>query len=84
MLDNQRATLRDEVEADVAQYRELTEEQARRLRSALVESGWRRLQQRPDKRALLELHDPPAPDFEGIWARLVEQGRALRANRENT
>ena len=81
MRDEERSTLYDEVEADVAQYRQLTPERAAFLRSALVDSGWRRLQARPDKQAVLSLQDPPAADFEQIWARLVKQERAMRARR---
>lgn len=78
-LDADRATLADEVEADVAQYRDMTPEQANRLRIGVVEGSWAMLQSQPDKQKVLDYRDPPAPDFERVWQRLVEQGRALRS-----
>jgi hypothetical protein len=78
LLDKQRSTLRDEVEADLEPYRNLTPEQESRLRIGVVRGAWRLLQERPDKQEILDHRDPPAPDFEKIWRRLVEEGRALR------
>jgi len=80
-LDRDRARLVDEVEADLEQYRAMTPEQLSRARVGVVRAGWKILQSRADRQKVLDHRDPPAPDFERIWKRLVDQGRAQRSAR---
>lgn len=80
-LDASRARLVDEVEADLEPYRHLTAEQEARLRVGVVQAAWKMLQDQPDRQAILDYRDPPAPDFERVWRRLVAQGNALREQR---
>jgi hypothetical protein len=77
-LDAARASLRDEVEADLEQYRKMTRDEADSLRVGVVRGSWRLLQESPNRQALLDYRDPPAPDFDRIWSRLVAEGRQQR------
>lgn len=77
-LDAARASLVDEVEADVAQYRGLTMEQRGRIVADLADMAWRIIQTRPDREKVLAWRDPMPADFDGIWKKLVAKHKAAR------
>ncbi len=74
-LDAKRSTLEAEIEDTVALGRDLTDAEHDRDSQAVVRSGWETLESRPDFERMIRWRDPPAPDFERIWRRLVERHR---------
>lgn len=71
-LDRARATLRDEVEADVAPVRGLTLAQRGEWVARACASAWAILDARADRAAVLAWREPAAPDFELKWRALME------------
>ena len=74
-LDRQRATLRDEVEEDVADARQLTARQRGEWIVRLRADARAILLARPDRGKVLDLEEPPAPDFRTKWKALMERYR---------
>ena len=72
-LDSQRARLRDEVEADVADYRGLSLQQRGDLIVRLCAGARAILESRPDRDKVLSYQDPPAPDFAEKWKAMRER-----------
>ncbi len=81
-LDARYRSLRDEVEEDVAPIRGLAPEEIDRRLGALIRSSSEALAALPEEeRRQLTRPDPPAPDFPGLWKRLVARYREqCRAN----
>jgi hypothetical protein len=71
MLDARYATLAQEVEDDVADYRHLTPEENDAVVLAAGRAALEILRSRPDFEAAMAEVDPPAPDFEALWKRLM-------------
>ena len=81
-LDAARATLRIEVEPDIVEARGRSPEEQDAALCATSRSTWEVLRTRPDLDRLLELREPPAPDFPALWARL--RGRREEERRRGT
>jgi hypothetical protein len=70
-------TRREEVEADLEHERDLTPEQKDVRIQHVLRLAWETLRTRHDRDRVIE-PEPPAPDFEAIWRRLVEKHRETR------
>lgn len=70
-LDALRARSRaEQIEDDVAAYRQMTDAQRPAAISAALALAWSILSARPDKEAVLAQVAPPAPDYASIMRRL--------------
>jgi hypothetical protein len=74
-LDEKRRTLEGEIEETVALARGMTPEEHDRDSQAVVEGALGVLLARPDLEKVIHFVEPPAPDFQRIWKRLVEEGK---------
>ncbi len=77
-LDRARATLRDEVEPDVAPVRHLSLTERGEWVARACASARAILTARPDRAAILARREPPAPDFEAWWSALMQRWRQSR------
>jgi hypothetical protein len=78
-LDRARATLRDEVEPDVAPVRGLSLSERGEWVARACASAGAILAARTDRAAILARREPPAPDFEAKWQALMERRRRARS-----
>lgn len=78
---SRRRPLVEQLEDDVASYRNLTPAQRSATVDAVLRAGREVLRVRPDFRQAIAWRDPPAPDFPALWARLMERRRAQREGR---
>ncbi len=71
-------TLKAQVDEDLEPYRNLTPEQTSRIAASVVATSALVLRgMPPDQRRRIMEPDPPAPDFDRIWKRLVARYRTL-------
>jgi hypothetical protein len=74
-LDEKRRTLESAIEETVVLARGMTPEEHDRDSQSVIEGAWGMLLARPDFEEVLHFVEPPAPDFQRIWKRLVEEGK---------
>lgn len=71
-----RRPLAEQLEDEVSAYRALSPKQVGITVAAVCETAWEILRNRPDFQRALSYRDPPAPDFEALWQKLVRRRRA--------
>jgi hypothetical protein len=76
--------LAEQLEDDVAPYRDLSPAERARTVEAVLRASWQILRSRADFREVIAQRDEPAPDLESIWKRLMDRHREERRGQRKT